>query len=391
MKNTKILTKEQCVEIVKEKKYSSTTDLSRRNHKLWRIMRDNGWLKDCFDMSSKVKGVYNTKEECFTAVKDKGYTRIVDLQRGWYGMYKHLAENGWLEECFDSIDFMTQWPIEKVAEWLKDNKIKTRKEFWEKASGLYNIVLKKNWMDELFEVNPNKVKGVYNTKEECYAEIERRKYKTVYELQQKWSGMYKFLKDNNWLESDYWVNRWIPTSELHNVSPIFNRLLADKNYAYKASCRMLQYMAEAEGIRNPFGGKIMRKLANTLPDSNERKTLVDALTGDDTEMVENEIASIENEETENNEVSNEVMTRMDDMDNTISEVMSDDEVDKKVEMLRKDREVVHNIMKNPAMFNIVNTGDILKSMMEYMVNQTMRVYLAAGDKKKKEIKAEFSC
>lgn len=321
------------------------------------------------------------------------------------GVYKRMVELDILENVFgDTLYDNTRTldiPPEVLIKKVKETKCKTRvalQKYRPGGIGLYNQCKKidmgggKTLLDVIFGVRYGKNNPYKNMdKDELFNAIDETNSNSPKELKQYvpyGMDMYKRLIELDLVDVYPWGNHRFRISTLINVSPILNRLAADKDYFYKSGVRVLQIWAEAEGIRNPLGGKVMRKIASTKPGTPERKELVDMLTGGNQEKVEEAIMSdMDNE----GNGGMEGTAGMDYPEEDMSENPGQVEVEEKINMLRKDREVAHTILKNPAMFNIVNTGDILKSLMEYMRNETMRVYLAVNDETKKRIRAEFSC
>lgn len=86
------------------------------------------------------------------------------------------------------------WTKEKCKEEVE--KYKNRSEFQKYSKGAYKICLKNNWIDELFQSEPNHKPNGYWTEEKCKEEV--GKYKNLTEFIKKSASVYRKIKANNW-------------------------------------------------------------------------------------------------------------------------------------------------------------------------------------------------
>ena len=121
-------------------------------------------------------------------------TRI-EFSNNYSGLYQNMQRNNWLEDiCSHMIKLKNNWTKEECHQ--KALLCNTRIEFYNNYTKYYQKALKENWLDEICS-HMILLKNIW-TKEHC--KIEALKYKTRSEFYYKSQNIYHIVYKNNWLD-----------------------------------------------------------------------------------------------------------------------------------------------------------------------------------------------
>jgi hypothetical protein len=141
-------TKEKCKE--EALKYDSKVDFYKNNSKCYDAVRRNKWIDEvCSHMKEKQKPKkYWTKEKCKEeALKYKTKT---DFTKNNSGVYSIVCKNKWIDDvCGHMIVRPNKiWTYDKCKK--ESLKYKTRMDYCKNSRGSYNVSYRNKWLDEFF-------------------------------------------------------------------------------------------------------------------------------------------------------------------------------------------------------------------------------------------------
>ena len=196
--DTLIWTIEKCVEIVK--KYKSRKDFKKDNKKLYNLVCSKGWLDIvCENMISSQKPKnYWTKEKCFEITKR--YKNKNELRKNEQVVYEKMLKKNWLYEIYSkNTNNKNYWTKEKCFEVAKIyNSIK---DFITNDYVAYCKCLNNKWLDDACIHMMNRIKKNekgYWTKERCIEE--GLKYNSKKDFREQSKSCYSTCIRNKWID-----------------------------------------------------------------------------------------------------------------------------------------------------------------------------------------------
>lgn len=324
MKTTKPIsqwTKEECFAEVERLKCKTVSELVKTNNYLAKIIRTKGWIKDYpwesyIDCSNPPSNW--PKEECFAEVKRLGCKTVKELQKTKNNLYKRMWKAGWIKD----------YPWESYLE-LNDSPSK--------------------W-----------------TKEQCFEFVRKSGCKTSKELEgyvPKGSQVITQMRKNNWV-SDY---PWDSYRGCVNNITVINSFIENIDFWEALT------IPEILGIASAFGSaslmnKMLKKLAKSGPDSEERKFTLDSIK-EMTDMTEDEaleeINKDEDDEVKENDMIEEMVKAAENMPSDEKEYQNE------LERIGKVMVGMERLQGNRDFMNIVNSGDVIKTLKESITKRIL--------------------
>ena len=381
-------TKEKCLE--EAKKYNSRLEFYKSNCSAYSFANKNGWLDECiwFKQTQKLPN-YWTKEKCLEEAKK--YKTIKDFEKGSKGACSSARKNHWIKDYTWFIKLTNFWNYETCYQeakkytlkkdfrekskgaygvalkngWIKDytwlqitskpigywtkercleeaKKYNSRGDFCKKNPNVYNITLKKKWINECVWFIPSRKKtpnGYWNY-ETCY--MAAKKCKTRTEFYRRFSGAYDVVMKNGWINDYFWL-------EIKAFTPkIKLSLLQEVDLHHMSHHQLIELISQG------FLPKKFMKLVKSGADTEERQNTINDLK----EEAESYINSEDfDEEDDNNDNINEDL----DIDNDVSD--------------ESEKEITENDLPTDNFIaDLIGTDKIIKTTGEraaYLVEDTV--------------------
>lgn len=134
-------------------KFPNAEDIKNTNREYYTCAKKNGWWDDIVQLVKKKRGIKSkySYEDCLTTTLS--YKHKSDFQEENSGMFKVILKNGWWEEMSKHMvpKPRDRYSMEEILEICKG--FKTRSSLCDSKPGVYKYIKRHNLIDELFPIN----------------------------------------------------------------------------------------------------------------------------------------------------------------------------------------------------------------------------------------------
>lgn len=165
-------------------------------------------------------------EEVQEYIDSNGFLSPVEFKRNNYLLYSLCQRRGWLRLLVYKrrrIDWSDYDSVEKVAKFIKDNGIRSRIEFQDNYSSLYNRALHSGYMKELvFEDDVLRENWKeYNSIEKAQKFIDDNNIESPAVIKKEFPGLYWVIsRKNKWLDKLVFPNRKLSWDNIDTIEKL---------------------------------------------------------------------------------------------------------------------------------------------------------------------------